>query len=253
MKKFLSRNWKALLFFTIIGAVGGYFTALYQYDTFPPEMLLQVTEQGLDRTMLGVITAVQVALIYGLGLGALGILLGEKVGLWKNEWSLTKKPLVATVGVAVLGGLAIILPDLLFFGRYSEVIMDSYASKPTVPFMIASITYGGVIEEVMMRLFFMSLIAFILYKIFERKQEKPSARILVIANIVAAVLFAAGHLPTTFATIGSSPMILARCFLLNGGVGLLFGFLYRKYGLRYAMLAHAGCHIVSKLIWILFI
>ena len=42
-------------------------------------------------------------------------------------------------------------------------------------------------------------------------------------------------------------------FLLNGGIGLLLGWLYRKYGLRYAMIAHAGCHLVSKLIWILFI
>ena len=32
-----------------------------------------------------------------------------------------------------------------------------------------------------------------------------------------------------------------------------FGWLYRKYGLRYAMIAHGGCHILSKLIWILFI
>ena len=35
--------------------------------------------------------------------------------------------------------------------------------------------------------------------------------------------------------------------------GLAFGWLYRKYGLRYAMIAHGGCHVVSKLIWILFI
>ena len=39
----------------------------------------------------------------------------------------------------------------------------------------------------------------------------------------------------------------------NGGIGLLFGLLYRKYGLRYAMIAHGGCHVVSKLIWILFV
>ena len=50
-----------------------------------------------------------------------------------------------------------------------------------------------------------------------------------------------------------TPMIIFRCFLLNGGFGLLFGWLYRKYGLRYAMIAHGGCHVVSKLIWILFV
>ena len=99
----------------------------------------------------------------------------------------------------------------------------------------------------------MSLIAFVLHKIFGKKTEKPAAGILVAANVIAAILFAAGHLPATAQLMGITPMILFRCFLLNGGFGLLFGWLYRKYGLRYAMLAHGGCHVVSKLIWILFI
>ena len=68
-----------------------------------------------------------------------------------------------------------------------------------------------------------------------------------------ALLFAAGHLPTTFVTLGNSPLILFRCFLLNGTFGLAFGWLYRRYGLRYAMIAHGGCHVVSKLIWILWL
>ena len=41
--------------------------------------------------------------------------------------------------------------------------------------------------------------------------------------------------------------------LLNGGFGLAFGWLYRRFGLRYAMIAHGGCHVVSKMIWLLFI
>ncbi len=95
--------------------------------------------------------------------------------------------------------------------------------------------------------------AFILWKVFDRKTERPSTGILIAANIVAALLFAAGHLPATATMLGLSPMIVFRCFLLNGGAGLAFGWLYRKYGLRYSMIAHGGCHIVSKLIWILFL
>ena len=54
-------------------------------------------------------------------------------------------------------------------------------------------------------------------------------------------------------SIGLNPVIIFRCFLLNGGAGLLFGRLYRKYGIHYAMLGHALAHVVSKLIWILFV
>ena len=84
-------------------------------------------------------------------------------------------------------------------------------------------------------------------------KDSPSVSVLITSNIIAALLFAAGHLPATATTLGLSPMIVFRCFLLNGGMGVMFGWLYRKYGLRYSMIAHGGCHIVSKLIWIIFI
>ena len=142
--------------------------------------------------------------------------------------------------------------DVLVFSNFHEVIQNSYEAKPTVEYIIASITYGGVIEEVMLRLFLMSLISFVIQKI--TKKEEMSIKILIIANVIVALLFAAGHLPGTFMMITPvTPMIIFRCFLMNGGFGLLFGRLYRKYGIHYAMLGHAGVHIVSKLIWILFV
>lgn len=260
MKQFLKTYWKTLLFFAIAGLLGGFFTGLYLLDSYPPEIRQQLlgepASSGLDQfspdVIMGVLTAVQ-ALSYGVVLGAVGIWLGRKTGLWKDERTITKQPLLASILVSLAGGAALILLDLLFFGKYSEVIMDSYSVKPTISYLIASVIYGGVIEEVMLRLFLMTLIVFVLWKVFDRKHERPSAAIVIAANIIAALLFAAGHLPATAIMIGLSPMILFRCFLLNGGCGLLFGWLYRKYGLRYAMIAHGGTHVVSKLIWILFI
>ena len=252
MKVFIRKYWKTLLFFTHVGLTGGFFTGLYLLDSYPVHIQQEILSQGITPAVLGLVTSVQSA-GYGLVLGAIGIILGKKTGLWKDETAITKKPLMITIVISVIGGLALILPDILFFGKYSQVIMDSYAVKPTVPYMIAAVLYGGVIEEVMLRLFMLSLIAFILQKIFAREKELPTTGILIVANVIAALLFAAEHLPATAILMGITPMILFRCFLLNGGFGLLFGWLYRKYGLRYAMLAHGGCHVISKLIWILFI
>lgn len=215
-------------------------------------MQQEALAQALTPTIMAIITAVQAA-GYGVVLGAIGIWLGKKTGLWQDGRCLKFKLIIVSLFFAIVGGITMILPDLLFFGKYNEAIMNSYATKPTVPYIIGSLLYGGVIEEVMLRLFWMTLVAFILWKLFARQQEAPTTTILVISNIIAALLFAAGHLPATFMMIGSSPLIIARCFLLNGGFGLLFGYLYRKHGIGYAMLAHGGCHIVSKLIWILFI
>lgn len=260
MKRAIRTYWKTLLFFLLASLVGGFFTGLFLLDSYPPqirEMLIAELEaEGLGaippEPLMAVITAIQSA-GYGLVLGAAGIFFGKKTGLWKDERVLAKKPLAEAVTVSILGGLLLIVPDLLFFGKHSQAIMDSYAVKPSAAYILAAVIYGGVTEEVMLRLFWMSLAAFVLHKLLGKGQQTPSDRILIGANFIAAFLFAAGHLPATLILLGSSPMIIFRCFLLNGCFGLLFGRLYRKYGLRYAMLAHGGCHIVSKLIWILFI
>lgn len=252
IKDLFLRYYKTLIFFALAGIVGGFFVGLYLLDSYPEEIRAQIYEQGINDVLLGVITAVQGA-AYGVILGAIGILLGENLGIYKNETTFERKPLVVTAIIATAGGLALILFDLLWFGRVSEVIMESYAAKPTAAFIIGAVIYGGVIEEVMLRLFMMTLIAFILHRLFGKGEAKPSTAVLITANVVSSLLFAAGHLPTTAILLGITPIILIRCFLLNGGIGALFGWLYHRYGLRYAMIAHAGAHVVSKLIWILFI
>ena len=252
MKNFLKSYWKTLVFFAVAGLIGGFFVGLFLMDSYPADIEQQITDQGLTPFLLGLVSAYQAAL-YGLLLGALGIVLAKKTGLWKDETKFERKPLLAAVIIAIIGGLGIILPDLLYFGNYIPAVRDSYLIKPNIATILGSVIYGSVIEEVMLRLFLMSLIAFLLHKLFGRGRETPATWVLVAANIVAALLFAAGHLPTTALLMGITPMILIRCFLLNGTFGLLFGWLYRKYGLRYAMVAHAGCHVVSKVIWLLFI
>ena len=139
------------------------------------------------------------------------------------------------------------------FSKYSEAVAASYAAKPTVAYILASVTYGAVIEEVMLRLFAMSLAALLINRLILKRKDEPTDKVFIAANIVSALLFALGHLPTTFILLGNSPLLIIRCLILNGGFGLLFGYLYRKYGLRYAMIAHGGVHIVAKLIWLIFI
>lgn len=252
MKDFIKKYGKLLLIFAVIGLFGGYFVSLYGLDSYPEEIRQEMLSQGMTETLLAVIGAIQSA-GYGFILGAIGIVLAKKVGLWRDTFAFEKKPLLITAVWAVIGGLFLILPDLWFFGNYEPAIRESYLVKPTVPYLLATVTYGAVIEEVMLRLFMMSLIAFILHKLFEKGKAETSVAVLIASNVIAALLFAAGHLPATDILFGLTPMIVFRCFLLNGGFGLLFGWLYRKYGLKYAMLAHGGCHIVSKLIWILFV
>lgn len=252
MKAFFKTYRKTLLFFGVVGLIGGWFSGLYALESYPPQMQQEMLAQGVNDTTMALTMAIQ-SVTYGLVLGAAGIWLGKKVGLWKDERHITKKPLLAALLISLIGGLALIFPDLLFFGKYEKALLDMYATKPTIPYLLATVTYGAVIEEVMLRLFMMSLVAFVLHLLFERKCGEVSRLVLVAANVVSALLFAVGHLPVNDMMYGLIPMIVLRCLLLNGVFGLAFGWLYRRFGLRYAMIAHGGCHVVSKLIWILFL
>jgi membrane protease YdiL (CAAX protease family) len=260
MNQFIKKYIKTALFFALIGLVGGFFVGIYTLDSYPLELKQQlITElanmgikENLVSIFLGLITAIQ-SCLYGFILGLVGIYLAKITNLWKDERKIEKKALIVTIIISIIGGLAIIVPDLLYFNYHIEEVANSYQNKPTLVYLLAAITYGGVIEEVMLRLFAMSLVSFILFKLFNKKSKTPSTWLFIVANIVSSLLFAIGHLPATLLMLGDTPLIIARCIILNGCVGLLLGYLYRKYGLRYSMIAHAGCHLVSKLIWILFI
>ena len=249
MKAAIKNNLKYIIFLAICGLVGGYFTGIYTLQSLSPELLNEALGEFENVEIIYVVTAIQ-GLIYAVVLGMIGKALAGKIGLWK-KLEFSKKAIIEIILVTIIGGIVFVLADHLIFNNFSAIIKESYAAKPTIECIIASIIYGGVVEEVMLRLFFMSLMAVIIKKI--SKEKEINDKIFIVANVIAAILFAAGHLPATAIMIEITPMIVLRCFLLNGGFGLMFGRLYRKYGIHCAMIAHIGVHIISKLIWILFI
>ena len=233
-----------------VAAAAGWFTAKYQFAILPPEQIEAAAAQFGSITLLTAVSALQ-AVLYAAVCGFFGYILSEKIGLmrpFRLESGPLKQSLLFTVPAAVVLSL-----DPWVFGKFLPEIAEVDEAGLTADSWLASILYGGIIEEVMMRLFLMSLFAWLLWKIFFRKRASVSEGILIAANFASAALFAAGHIPVTIAFFGKlTPLILLRCFLLNGGAGLIFGRLYRKYGIQYAMLSHVLFHIISKTIWSLF-
>ena len=250
----MSRTKKALLFtLTLlpVALAAGYFAVRYTVKLLDPAVLQQAIELIGSEKALFAVSIVQVVL-YAAVCGFFGYILSDKLGLMR-PFRFEFKPLLITLIVSAVCGVVFSL-DAWTFGKWIPGIGASYAAAGTfdADVWITSVLYGGVIEEVMMRLFCMSLIAFLLWKLFFRKKETVPTGLLIAANIAAALLFAAGHLPVTTSTFGTlTPMLLLRCFLLNGAFGLLFGRLYRKYGIQYAMLSHTLLHIISRLIWLI--
>ena len=236
-----------------IAAVAGIFVGFYQLDTLADEIIAEFVAQVGSTELLVVIGAVQ-TVGYALFCGFFGYILAEKIGLLKPI-RLERRKLLVTLAISLVGGVVFSL-DHWTFGNVIDGIKEANEASLTLNGVMASVLYGGIIEEVMMRLFLMSLIAFALWKLFFRKHEREDIpeKVFVIANALAAILFAVGHLPATISIFGTlTPLILFRCFLLNGGFGLIFGWFYRRYGIIYAMIGHALFHIVSKLIWVIFV
>ena len=250
VKQFIKKYWLTLLVFILSGAIGGFLITPGVIAGYPADIREQIYAEGVNDLVLSLATGYQYA-IYGLVLGVPGIVLAKKIGLWNDKLTFKLKPIAFSVIIALIGGVSMIAFDLLWFGKVNQPIADSYLVKPTLATIFGSIILGGIVEEVMLRLFMMSLIAFLLTKIFKKCENKEI--LFIIANVISAILFSAGHLPATSLILGLTPLTVFRCFLLNGGIGLMFGLLYRKHGLQYAIIAHAGCHVVSKLIWLLFI
>lgn len=249
MKKFKN----PLLFVLVllpIAIVGGLFTTIYAYNAYSADTQKLMLEQLGSYEALIAVGAVQSAL-YATVCGFFGYILAEKTGLMKS-FRFEKKAFVRAFTATVVCGL-LFTCDYFTFGKLIPQVAESYEVGISPALFFSSLTYGGIIEEVLLRLFFMTLLVFVLWKLFARgcTKENIPVWVLVTANILAALVFAAGHIPTTINMFGElNFMILFRCFLLNGGLGIVFGRLYRKYGIQYAMMGHLGCHLISKLILI---
>ena len=250
MKKFLKENWKFLLLVLLGGLIGGYCLGIYSYDSLSPEMLKQLQDQNATKEMVAIATMIQYGIEFGVILAVVGIILSKKIKLW-NDFKIDKKAIITTTIITIISALILFPGDKLIFGSFNSWVAEQYTVKPTIYKMIGGLLVGGIIEEVMMRLFLMSLIVFIASKI-TKKKEIPTI-VFVIANIITALLFAAGHLPSTATMTTLTPVLIFRCFLFNGVIGLAFGYLYRKYNIRYAMISHGLSHLIADILMLIFI
>ncbi len=236
-----------------VGIIGGICTAYYQLGTLSADMVSDVIAQVGSLGAFIAITTLQ-STLYAILFGFIGYILTRKVGLLK-PFTLNKKGMVSSLLVGALIGTLLCADHFVSGSMYPEIQNVNVVSFSATG-VLASVFYGGVIEEVMMRLFLMSLIVFICWKLFFRKYTSDNIpnKIYIIANIITAFAFSAGHLPATISIFGTlTPFLLIRCFLLNGMAGYLFGELFRKHGISYAMIAHATAHIAKFILFAIFL
>lgn len=149
------------------------------------------------------------------------------------------------IGPAVIAGVAVAV-ILVCYGWGSR---DWFANAPAAasfqPPLVSKLFYGGIAEELLLRWGMMTLLVWFAWKLSASRQPVPSWCYWAGAGI-AALVFAIGHLPLLYTLIPEPPAPLIGAVMTGNAIpGVIFGWLYWRYGLETAMIAHASSHAIA--------
>jgi membrane protease YdiL (CAAX protease family) len=97
----------------------------------------------------------------------------------------------------------------------------------------------------------MSFLAWLGRFISKTADGRPTTAVFWVANVLAAILFGLGHLPATSLLVPLTPLVILRAVVLNGLLGIAFGYLYVTRGLESAMLSHFSADLVLHVLFAL--
>lgn len=218
--------------------------------------LLRVEELLVPLPVAVLIQIVQATVFFAVAI-FIGLLLGKKVGLgapFIESWITGEKakvgfgPIVRLsifLGIAV--GTTIFVLDRFIFSIVVEPITVFQEAPPIWTRLLVSF-YGGVGEEIAMRLFLTTLVVWITYKCKRTENGMPTHAGVWLAIILISILFGLGHLPMTARFTEITSIVVLRAIILNGIAGITFGWLYWKKGLEAAMISHFTTDIVLHVI-----
>lgn len=139
-------------------------------------------------------------------------------------------------------GLVLLLMERLFFRKRLRRIVHVVPTRWSLWKFILASFHVGIALEILWRLFALSLIAWILSRIWHTSTGEATLPVLWIANllvsILSTVLYVRTVLFTSAMTAMVSPLIFTRTLLLDGLLGSIFGYLFWQYGLEAAITAH---------------
>ena len=164
-----------------------------------------------------------------------------------------KSVLTISIILGIIAGILIIGLQYIFaLAGIAITAPTSQLNPPAWQGLLASF-YGGINEEILLRLFLMTLLVWIFFKIKKTEEGKPTKVGIWLAIIIAAIIFGAGHLPTVAAITALNAPIVAYIIILNSVGGIIFGWLYWKKGLESAMIGHFTTDIILHVIPVLII
>ncbi len=260
-------NWRLLWLLTALAAIG--MVAILPYDLTLKYGGNLPTNLPLPLPLLLIVQVASQVVLFAI-LIAVGLLLAGQVGLgaplladWLKGEPVAKRLkalLLPSVLWGVLGTAVVALADVLLFAPRVQAMalaagihLPANANPPAWQGLLAAL-YGAINEEIMLRLFFMTLLVWLFSRFWHTSDRLPTAGAVWTGNLLAAVVFGLGHLPATQALgLPINALVVTRAIALNALPGIIFGYLYWKRGFASGMLAHFSGDIVLHVILPLFL
>jgi hypothetical protein len=245
------RLWAILLSTGVAGAA-----AVLPYGLeLAKSMPLPAEQPPLPLPLIIALSLLQNSVLIGLAVWG-GLVFAQRAGLpgapllaagLNGQRPDVRRALASGAGIGLLAGSAMTAADVLLFAGTLPQSVIALLEAPLWKRLLAGVFYGGITEELLLRLFMVSGLACLLGLAFRSDPARGRRIAAAGAVVLAALLFGLGHLPATAALATLTPELVARALLLNGIAGLAFGWLYIRWGVESAMLGHAAAHLILQL------
>lgn len=237
-------NWKLVLLLTLLGATGSIALSwlglplLVDPGAAPgPLWLIQVGTalQSIVMVALAACVGAWLAPRVGLAAPALGAALARQ-----GAWSALRPQCVPAFAGGVAGAALIVA-----FHALAPAEAAALHGETPLP-LAARMLYGGVTEEILVRWGLMSLFAWIFWRLLQRGAGRLGASAAWAAICLSAFAFGLAHLPAAIAVMGElSAYFVFYVTAGNAMFGVLAGYLFWRYGLESAIMAHVLAHALA--------
>jgi len=249
---------KQTLLLWLLGLVGAAAVLPYALALQAEQLAPVLKKHGLSLWTIGFLGWLQHAVLL-IPVVLIGMWASQKVGFsatlgpWRLEHEKRPAHLGRSLASAFVGGVAagvvvVVLDRSVFQPGLPALqgIEHRFLSRAPIWYGLLACLYGSINEELVVRLFLMSLLALGLRYVAtpEGWDRPPQLWVVWLANVLSALAFGALHLPAARALLPLEALWVARTLLLNAVVGVLCGYLYARRGLLHAMLAHGAADLV---------
>lgn len=213
-------------------------------SVLPYAYFIGLIPESTSYVQLVLMNIINSAIMYGI-ICWISYLLLKRVDLQPFKANTIAEIVYPGILPGIFVGLTIVISNKLFF---QDSVLGTMQHPPFWTGLIASM-YGAINEEVLCRLFLLTLIYFILSKLVKNHMHYRSY-LIWISICVVAIIFGIGHLPAAFKIISPSTIDIIRILLLNGIAGIVFGWLYYKKGFWTGVTAHFIADIIIHVLLI---